>query len=238
MRSTQDFSRSRVETKFRLTADDVPSVLRQIPAHEREDYAVSTLYFDRPDGSLARHALEHPFHCTKVRARQYLGSTWVWFEVKSRDGRWTRKSRLRLRRSDASRLISGAGLPERAALFVEGDDERDARAYFDEARCGDLVPVGAVAAFRRSFLLSQDLVRITLDLDIAYHRPSASGPGMRGPLLRRESEPVLELKHLGRMPRSCLDLVSRLRPSNHSKFRTLVQSLSASDGEREHVDRL
>ncbi len=238
MRLTQDFSRSRVETKYRLTADNVPSLLRRIPADEQEDYVVSTLYFDRPDGSLCRNALDHPLRCTKVRARQYRGSTWVWFEVKSREGRWTRKSRLRLRRSEASRLISGDGLSPRAALLVDGDDDLDVRAYFDEACRGELVPVGAVTAFRRSFVLNQDLVRITLDLDIAYHRPSASGPGMRGPLLRRESEPVLELKHRGRVSPRCLDLVSRLRPSNHSKFRTLVQSLSASDGERDHVDRL
>jgi hypothetical protein len=237
MRSTQDINRSRVETKFRLKAGDVPSLLREIPADLREEYAVRTLYFDRPDGSLARHALAHPLHCTKVRARQYRGSAWVWFEVKSRDGCWTRKSRLRLTRSDALRLIFGAGLPAGAAFFVEGDDERDARAYFDEACRGALVPLGAVSAFRRSFQLVRDLVRITLDLDIGYHRPSASGPGLCGPLLWREPEAVLELKHLGQLPPCCLDLVSGLRPSIHSKFRSLVQSLSASDGERDRVDR-
>lgn len=238
MRPTQDLSRSRVETKYRLMAEDVPVLLRRIPADQREDYAVSTLYFDRPDGSLARNALKHPLHCTKVRAREYQGSTWVWFEVKSRDGRWTRKSRLRLLRSEASRLIAGEGFPNRAALPTDGADDFEARAYFDDVCRGELVPVGAVSAFRRSLVLHRNLVRITIDMDIAYHRPSATAPGMGGPLLRREPEPVLELKHFGSVPPSCLDLLSRLRPSNHSKFRNLVQSLSAIDGERDRVDRL
>src|SRR5262249_2550531 len=57
MRMTLDLSRSRVETKYDVAAEDVPSLLRRIPADEREDYGVRTLYFDRPDRSLARRAL-------------------------------------------------------------------------------------------------------------------------------------------------------------------------------------
>src|SRR5690242_2151920 len=118
MRLTLDLSRSRVEMKYGVAAEDVPSLLRRIPADEREDYDVRTLYFDRPDGSLARRALEDPFHCTKVRIREYAdGSPWVWFEVKTREGRWTRKSRLRLGREDAARCLAGFdgpfGRPER-----------------------------------------------------------------------------------------------------------------------------
>src|SRR6187455_2643759 len=97
MRLTQDLSRSRVETKYGVPAEDVPALMDRIPADEREEYVVWTLYFDRPDASLAREALEDLLHCTKVRLRDYGDdSPWRWFEVKRRDGRWTRKSRLRV----------------------------------------------------------------------------------------------------------------------------------------------
>src|SRR5437879_2419069 len=81
MRVTLDPSRPRVETKYRVAVEDVPALLRRIPADDREDYGISTLYFDRPDGSLARKAIEDPLLCTKVRAREYHdGSPWIWFE--------------------------------------------------------------------------------------------------------------------------------------------------------------
>jgi len=244
MRLTLDLSRSRVEMKYGVAAEDVPSLLRRIPADEREDYGVRTLYFDRPDGSLARKAIDDPLHCTKVRIREYAdGSPWVWFEVKTREGRWTRKSRLRLGREDAARCLAGFdgpfGRPEREP----GEDDADARLFLDEARRGSLIAVGSVHATRRSFLLKKSLVRLTLDLEIAYYRPAAApftreASGMSGPLLRKEEEPVLELKHVGCVPKSCLDLVEGLRPSNYSKFRNLVRCLSEYGGVADRVDRL
>ena len=242
MRLTLDLSRSRVETKYGVAAEDVPALLHRIPADEREDYGVRTLYFDRPDGSLARKALADPLHCTKVRARDYVdGSPWIWFEVKTREGRWTRKSRVRLDREEAARWISGAASDE-PTLSPDpehgSDDDADARLFLEEARHGALAAVGAVYAARRSFFLRRELVRITLDLEITYHRPPADAFGLLGPLLWREPEPVLELKHVGIVPRSCLALVEGLRPSSYSKFRNLVQCLSDVDGESDRVDRL
>ena len=241
MRLTLDLSRSRVEMKYGVAAEDVPALLRRIHADEREDYDVRTLYFDRADGSLARRAFEDPLHCTKVRLRDYAdGSPWVWFEVKTREGRWTRKSRLQLTRDDVARCLAGdVRVPGRAP--AEGDI--DARLFLDEARRGHLVAVGAVHATRLSFLLKKSLVRLTLDLEIAYHRPATApfageASGMSGPLIRRESEPVLELKHVGCLPPNCLELVDGLRPTNYSKFRSLVRCLSESGGVTGRVDRL
>ncbi len=244
MRLTLDLSRSRVEMKYGVAAEDVPALLQRIPADEREDYDVRTLYFDRPDGSLARRALEDPFHCTKVRIREYADrSPWVWFEVKTREGRWTRKSRLQLGRDDAARCLAGLDGPFGRFPGEPGQDDADARLYLNEARSGHLVALGAVHSTRRSFLLKKSLVRITLDLEIAYHRAAASpfageASVMSGPLLRREEEPVLELKHVGCVPRSCLALVDGLRPSNYSKFRNLVRCLSESGEGAGCVDRL
>jgi hypothetical protein len=238
MRLTLDLSRSRVEMKYGVAAEEVPALLRRIPADEREDYGVRTLYFDRPDGSLARRALEDPLHCTKVRLREYDDrSPSVWFEVKTREGRWTRKSRLELRREDAARCLAGEGLD---GIPEPGEDDADARLFLDEVRRGILVAVGSVHATRLSFLLKRSLVRITLDLEIAYHRPAPlqGSSGLLGPLLRKDAQPVLELKHVGCVPRSCLDLIEGLRPSDYSKFRTLVRCLSEPGRGTERVDRL
>jgi len=241
MRLTLDLSRSRVEMKYGVAAEDVPALLRRIPADEREDYGVRTLYFDRRDGSLARRALEDPLHCTKVRIREYAdGSPWVWFEVKTREGRWTRKSRLRLGREEVARCLAGIDGP---LVHESGEDDADARLFLDEARRGNLVALGSVHATRRSFLLKKSLVRLTLDLEIAYHRPARTpfaqeAAGMSGPLLRLEEEPVLEMKHVGCVPKSCLDLIDGLRPSNYSKFRSLLRCLSEFGGVAERVDRL
>jgi hypothetical protein len=239
MRLTQDLSRSRVETKYGVAAGDVSALLHRIPADEREDYGVVTLYFDRPDASLAHRALADPLHCTKVRARRYEdGSPWVWFEVKTREGRWTRKSRLRLSREEASSLISGAADPGSVPSRAGSEEDADARSFLDEAAKGELVPVGAVYAFRRSFLLRRELVRITIDLDIAYHEAAAGSADMRGPLLWREPQPVLEVKHVGSVPTSCRRLLEGLRPSGYSKFRNLVRALRGADGNADRVDRL
>jgi hypothetical protein len=244
MRLTLDLSRSRVEMKYGVAAEDVPALLRRIPADEREDYAVRTLYFDRTDGSLARSALEDPLHCTKVRIREYAdGSPWVWFEVKTREGRWTRKSRLRLSREEVARALEGLdgplGRPGRAAALEVGD----ARLFLDEARRGNLVALGWVHSKRQSFLLKKSLVRVTLDLEIAYHRATAlpfarEASGAPGPLLRKEEHPVLEMKHVGCVPRSCLELIKGLPSSNYSKFRNLVRCLSEAGGVADRVDRL
>ena len=245
MRVTLDPRRPRVETKYRVAVEDVPALLRRIPADDREDYGVRTLYFDHPDGSLARKALEDPLLCTKVRAREYHdGSPWIWFEVKNREGRWTRKSRLKLSRAQAGRWITGTFSASEESIVApesEGDGDNDARRYLQAVLRRDLLPIGAVVAFRRSFTLKKDIVRITLDQEITYHRPAVSSsgqPGMIGALLRRESSPVLEVKHVGTVPSCCLELVEPLRRSTYSKFRTLVQSLAESGMGADRVDRL
>ena len=148
MRLTLDLTRSRVETKYSLAAEDLPSRTCAIPSDEREDYAVLTHYFDRADGSLSRNAIEDPFHCTKVRTRESPGDDAVWFEVKTRRGCWTRKSRLCLSRADAVRLVRGLS-PSEAEAFgplraLEDDGDAEARLHLRALAEGELVPVGAV----------------------------------------------------------------------------------------------
>ena len=245
MRLAIDLCRTRVETKYSLAAEDVSVLISRIPADEREEYGVLTLYFDRADGSLARRANDDPLHCTKVRTRQYPGDVAVWFEVKSRWGSWTRKSRLHLSRDEAARLVRGLSPAEVEAfrpLRNAEDGEAEARQHLRELAEGHLRPVGSVYADRRTFLARHDQVRITLDQQIAYYRLGedpysmdvAMAPGL---LLRSEPDLVLEVKHGGTLPPWCRDLVSGLRRSKYSKFRNLVKSLAQARRSSERVDR-
>jgi hypothetical protein len=243
MRFTLDLCRSRVETKYHVSAEEVSGLPDRILADEREDYAVRTLYFDRPDGSLARKAFEDPFHCTKVRAREYAGGSSVWFEVKTRRGRWTRKSRLHLDRPEATRLLDGIAAEPSAPPTGAGEEEAEARRFLRDFSSGDLVPVGVVTARRQTFILKSPQVRITLDRDIAFYRASTDPFGTTGgdseaDLLRCEPEPVLEVKHAGTLPLWCEELIARMRNSTYSKFRTLVEALAAPGRMADHVDRL
>jgi hypothetical protein len=231
MRLTLDLSRARVETKYCVAAEDVPALLARIPADEREEYGIRSLYFDRPDRSLARAAEADPLHCTKVRAREYPGGSSVWFEVKTRRGRWTRKSRLELRRSEAAALFGGCPVAFRDAVVSPGGDgDQEARRFLQEVVRGSLVPIGVVRSFRQNFVLNRPQTRITLDREIAYFRPESSPFSQEGSdrpslLLRWEPSPVLEVKHAGRLAPWCEALVAGLRPSTYSKFRNLVRVL-------------
>jgi hypothetical protein len=243
MRLTLDLSRARVETKYFVAAEDVPALLARIPADEREEYGVRSLYFDRPDRSLALAAVADPLHCTKVRAREYPGGSSVWFEVKTRRGRWTRKSRLQLHRSEAAALFGGCPAATVDALSpAAGDGEQEARRYLQEVVRGSLVPIGVVRSFRQNFVLKRPQTRITLDREIAYFRPESrpfSPDGSERPslLLRWESEPVLEVKHAGRLAPWCEALVGGLRPSTYSKFRNLIRVLEEAGRTTGRVDR-
>lgn len=246
MRLTTDLSVRRVETKYGVAAEGVPALLSRIPADEREEYGVRTLYFDRPDWSLARAALKDPMNCTKVRSREYPNGSTVWFEVKTRQGCWTRKSRLELPRPEAARLFGRSGvpgLPVPASSGATAEDEAEARRYLQEILEGRLRPVGTVVAHRVSLVLKQPLLRITLDRDIAYYRPTAHpyvahGSDMPELLLRREPEPVLEVKHVGVLPPWCDELLSGLERSTYSKFRSLLQFLAETGKGTDRVDRL
>ncbi|RPH35518.1 MAG: polyphosphate polymerase domain-containing protein [Planctomycetota bacterium] len=240
MRLTLDLSRARVETKYCVADDDVPALLARIPADEREEYGIRSLYFDRPDGSLARAAVADPLRCTKVRAREYPGDSAVWFEVKTRRGRWTRKSRIHLHRSEAAALFGGcpvAGVPPGG-----GEEEHEARRYLQDVVGGSLVPIGVVRSFRQTFVLKRPPMRITLDREIAYFRPEThpfSPDGSERPslLLRREAAPVLEVKHAGQLAPWLEEIVSGLRPSTYSKFRNLVRFLAEAGRTTRRVDR-
>ncbi len=135
MRLTIDLSRSRVETKYSIADEDVPALTCRIPSDEREDYAVLTHYFDRADGSLRGTRSRIPSIAPRS-APASMPSPSVWFEVKTRRGCWTRKSRLRLSRSEAARLVRGLS-PSEAEAFEPLSRRRRGRGAPPSSRAGE-----------------------------------------------------------------------------------------------------
>jgi hypothetical protein len=246
-----DITRSRIEVKYLIPLGRIGRLVDRISADEREEYAVTTVYFDAPDRSLSRLALESPYGCVKVRIREYLdGSPWVWLEVKSRRGAWTQKWRSRMRRTALPSLLEaggGIGLRSLEGPPWEGvGDAAEARRCVEAATAGPLRPLGAVTAHRRTYSLASSSVRFTLDHDVTYFgAPRAPWSGghpisrkaLGAPLLR-ERDAVLELKHSGEPPLWCTMLVSNLEMSAYSKFRNLIQSVENAGKAVSHVDRL
>lgn len=245
-----DITRTRVELKFLVPAPRVEEVVARMPEGDTQAYGVKTVYFDRPDRALTRTALESPNRCMKVRTREYLdGSPYLWVEVKTRSGAWTRKARFKVDKSSVPQLLDGGMndpliLPCPCAACVR--EMREASLCLRELGGGKLVPVGVVSARRRTFGNGDLPVRFTLDQDIAYFRSAAnpyegngapSAPELGEPILT-EVDAVLELKHPGRVPPWCGRVVAGLKPSGYSKFRTLARCLDSSLTVSDHVDRL
>ena len=234
-------TQTRIELKYLIPPETIDELVVRIPADERQEYRVTTIYFDSPEGALGQMALENPYRCVKVRAREYLdGSSHVWFELKSRTDAWTRKWRFRVEKSEIGTLLEG-GLDLdlstlRAGPGDSNGDMEEARRCLKAATHGRLLPLGAVYAHRRTFELNEVPIRFTLDEEISYHRPppglyashSSFVPEVLGSPLRREPKAVLELKHSGETPLWCSRIVASLTVSAYSKFRTLLRCVEAS----------
>jgi hypothetical protein len=246
-----DISRTRIELKYQVPIDDVEAVVSEIPAERREDYQVSTLYFDTPDRLLSCRALRTPYECTKVRVREYQeGSPDLWIEVKSRNGAWTQKWRLPVPRATLERrLVEGEPLDLDGMGKKLSDDREEfkgARDSLEGIIRGPLLPMGTVCARRRTFALFSTPIRFTVDERISYHLPpsesrSSGLPGqgvLGGPLLHQEPGAVVELKHAGDVPLWCTRIVTTLTLSRYSKFRSLIGHLASSPNVADHVDRV
>lgn len=243
-----DITHTRVELKYIVPAAQVEEIVARMPALESRSYGVATVYYDRPDGGLTRTAVENPTRCTKVRTREYLdGSPYVWFEVKTRAGAWTRKARFKVEKAAVGFILDGGDASKAPLACACPECLRqvgEARRCLGEISIGRFVPVGVVCARRRTFGNADTALRFTLDRDIGYFRAPgrlydggiALSPEALGPALWSERDSVLELKHGGRAPLWCGSVLRGLQPSAYSKFRTLARFVKTTLSVPDHVD--
>jgi hypothetical protein len=249
----EDLVRERVELKYLLLPEEAREVRRLLQALSsrpgfKEDYGwVTTVYLDRPDGSLARRALGSPWKSLKIRLREYFTpegaplSPFVFLEVKERAGPASRKSRVRVHKRRVASILRGGPhleeLPDGPPAPGERGSLREVLARVREAGAGPLRPMGAARYRRLALEGGWPRARLTLDQEITYHPAplglyethAALGPGALGPPAIEEETGVLELKQAGTRPAAwCAETVGERWPAEYSKFRVLA-ALSASE---------
>jgi hypothetical protein len=254
MLMTERGSLTCVETKFLLWPDEIPPFLRGIdgflsdPSVRRDEWRISTIYLDRPDGFLARSALACPELHVELRLREFFPpdgrplSPFIWVESKVQDRTLSSVNRFQLHRRLIPRFLNG-DLDEEEIVdcqerHVEPDRvARAARAVREAAGSRRLRMTGAVTYLRSTFEGGSPVARLTLDRGISYHLDphpfSAGGASLErdrlGPASLEETACVVELKHRRSRPPDWNDGRSDPPgPVEYSKF-VILSSLALSE---------
>lgn len=238
----EDLIHERSELKFILPGEETDAIIARVTPSGAQTGRITTVYFDRPDGLLARGALRFPEANLKIRLREYLTgdgrpcSPFVWIEIKEREGRISLKSRFQLHK----RLVASF-LRDEVELgiiltcqgpSVEPQEAIDAVNRIREVAGGPLVPAGAVSYRRTALQSSAPQARLTIDRDIAYHlatpdlyqRHPVLDRAALGPVAWREPSGIVELKFRGsEPPRWCAAPLRGAEPQEYSKFLVLAR---------------
>jgi VTC domain-containing protein len=231
-------ARRRIERKYLLPREQLFEQISRMPHAGAEGYSMATVYLDRRDGALSWRALATPRDCTKLRIRVYgKADPYAWVELKTRFQSWTEKCRFAVLRSGWTRLLTEDPDPALLArpcpcLSCVAESKSAFHQFRTIAREG-LVALGAVAAKRQSFQFKDVALRMTLDLDLTYHRPPGSGnldassPALGEPI-HAEPNLILEVKHSGPLPLWADLFITPLREEEYSKFRTLLRCVNGA----------
>ncbi|HET8541190.1 MAG TPA: VTC domain-containing protein [Anaeromyxobacter sp.] len=202
-------TRIRRETKILLEPEEASRLAGRLAAEIAPyECRVACVYFDSPDGKLARRAATTPDDCVKIRTRSYdpdLGDRpgRVALDVKRERGGITSKDRLWLPPEDVPAEVRRALAPT----------------------FGAIAPTVASTYRRRVFQASPEW-RATFDDELRFHAAGWSlfAPGTRpslaslAPPFAGERLVVLELKHApGALPAWLVEL-GRARGIAYSKF--------------------
>lgn len=192
-------------------------------------YRVHSLYLDSRDWSIYRDTRNGAFSRFKLRARCYsfAPDAEMFLEVKSRDGEAMRKSRFRVPRDEARRILDG-GVP----TVRSNDALENFRGQMDRRHAFPRVWV----TYRRFAYVGGDrgLVRVTFDDQIAAAPPTAdlSEPPQWYLLPEVKGLVVLELKYSGSYPGWAAEMIRKfgLERRSMSKYRHGVDLLRSMPG--------
>jgi hypothetical protein len=244
----------REESKYLVSLDRVDDLTfaldQHLPSHRftgkdanrlpDPQHFVTTIYFDTPTRSQFQAAITNVDRNVKVRGKEYYDihpslaelatdpadilhyQPWLWFELKRREGDRTFKHRFRLPKCDVPHFFAGTA----------GSTQADDTTRLIESYCKSLdepLEASCVVSYRRlSWQLPDGTLRVTLDLDLAFFRPSDDlftrvEPLERGrlgvPALVHDRA-VLEVKRRGVTPAWLEQALERAaaEPSRFSKF--------------------
>jgi hypothetical protein len=204
-----EITRIRRETKLLVEPEEAERIAAAL-ALRSPPYAcrIACVYFDAPDGRLARRAASHPDDCVKVRTKSYDPDEGdraglVVMDVKRERGGVTSKDR---------RWVAPEEVPDVVRTSLA-------------PTFGSLAPTIATSYRRRVFQCSPDW-RVTVDDDLRFHLADwtlfaprrlpwhASLPAA----FAAEPRIVIELKHAPSALPAWLDALGRARGTPYSKF--------------------
>jgi len=257
----EDLMLERSELKYLFRSEEAGGLLRKLanaledPSFRKEHHRITTVYLDRPDGSLARAALADPNASLKLRVRAYHPpeivrlSPWVWVEIKERRGRTSRKSRFRLHKRWLTALQRGDLHPEMALAGPDAGGlcggAAEAVLRLREIARGPLVALGATRYRRLALEGGTPLARLTIDQEVSYYRnplnlhpdPGALHGRVLGPPSLAHEGAIVEVKVRGAAPpRWCEAALGGREPREYSKFVALA-ALAQGDCAERSIER-
>lgn len=214
----------------------------EAPAHY-----ITTLYFDSDTQEIAR-ACEGGIRGVRLRAREYYDHVpeqgirrepLLWLEVKTRDGTSTRKVRCAIPSHDVKTVLNDGVITERTLHFESHAWGQSAEAVLREIAelcmntAGPLKPDCMAHYRRRAWQSADETLRITLDTDLAFHRPPANpfqggltlADAIAEPPVARLCHSLVEIKARGEQPGWLRNLIAEVGlqpalegPGTFSKF--------------------
>lgn len=172
MEYTSTFKRS--EIKFMLDRHQAQAVKAAIGPYLESDRfgktTISNIYFDTPDGTLARRSIEKPIYKEKLRTRSYKtagAQDIVFVELKKKFKGIVYKRRASMTESQAEEYLATGKTLLHGQIISEID-------YFMELYPG-LAPAMFISYEREAFLGRQDSgLRVTFDSSILYRNSDLS----------------------------------------------------------------
>ena len=210
---TVSYRFERIEKKFRLSAWQYEAILPLLQDRmERDAYgetAVCNIYYDTPDYSLIRRSIERPFFKEKLRLRSYgipKENDPVFVEIKRKLDGIGYKRRIRVPFGEAKKLLGG----EKIAC----DDPQIGEELLAFVERYHPIPM-VFLTYRRFAMTAKDDpdFRVTFDRDLCFRTENPEKPGEDGmtPILKDDSEAVMEIKALGAIPLWLTDAMSELK---------------------------
>jgi SPX domain protein involved in polyphosphate accumulation len=231
LHSTKMFG-ERSEQVFFLSAESTQSFIEGVGAHldadsfyrnesdpsESPAHYITTLYFDSDTQEMAR-ACAGGTEGVRLRAREYYDhlpeqgirrEPLLWLEVKTRSGSSTRKVRFAIPSNEAQTVLGDGVVTERMLQFESRAWGQSAEAVLREIAelcmhtAGPLRPDCMAHYRRQAWQDADETLRITLDTELAFHRPPANpfqgGLVLTEPPVARLSHSLVEIKTRGEQP--------------------------------------
>jgi len=196
----------------------IGTILLPDPYSGSTGYQVRSLYFDTPDNDAFELKLSGVMNRKKVRLRTYSpDSEWCFLEEKSKSGELSRKSSVRISRTDARLLIRG----EYHVLLTYVDENREAARLYSVMQLGLLQPVAMIEYHRFAYMHPEFRTRVTFDSSLMsseYDYDLFARQPAYTPLLQGRT--VLEVKYDGTLLKFISDTLKpyKLTRSAVSKY--------------------